>query len=334
MKKIFFAFFLFFLSFSCVFSHLQPDIVTREDWEANQEYIFYHSSTWKNIRKNEQQVAKNKKPATAEQIQKWKKKSQQLKEADRYIMQNFWEENSLSSTLYFYDKKKLYWPIQISKKIKAIVIHHTHDDYDDEIKGIQSIYKYHALNRKWGDIGYNYIIWHTGAIFEGRLGGEKSVWAHVKWNNRQTIGISVMWNYQDTPLNPEQYTALKNLILYLVEKYEIDMTKKIAFHRLCLQWPCPNYLETLYYYPLIGHRDAGHTQCPGDALYRDMQKIRREIQYERLQLNPEAKKYFRFFEKIPDWKLQKVQSFLQNQQKQGKNYEKILLYIDAYQGKK
>ncbi len=45
-----------------------------------------------------------------------------------------------------------------------IVIHHTAMDYDssrneDDIKlHLQKIYKYHTINRNFGDIGYNFLI--------------------------------------------------------------------------------------------------------------------------------------------------------------------------------
>jgi N-acetylmuramoyl-L-alanine amidase len=71
--------------------------------------------------------------------------------------------------------------------VNAIVVHHTHTEYTDSFEGIKQIYKYHALSKSWGDIGYNYIIGYDGEIFEGRQGGDYTVAAHSVWNNISTV---------------------------------------------------------------------------------------------------------------------------------------------------
>ncbi len=42
----------------------------------------------------------------------------------------------------------------------------------EAIAAIQQIYKYHTLDRDFGDIGYNFLIDHLGNIYEGRAGGD------------------------------------------------------------------------------------------------------------------------------------------------------------------
>ena len=64
----------------------------------------------------------------------------------------------------------LLWPYQYSPKIKKIVVHHTAEsEKSKRLSGgerIRSIYRYHALTRQWGDIGYNYVIDNDGVIYE------------------------------------------------------------------------------------------------------------------------------------------------------------------------
>ena len=113
------------------------------------------------------------------------------------------------------------------------------------------------------------MIWPSGEIFEWRAGWETAVWAHAVWNNRQTIWISLMGNYNEVGISDTQYKSLENLIKYLVEKYNIDLYKKQPFSRTCSN--CWKPLETNYYYPIIWHRDAWHTDCPGQKLYEQLQ---------------------------------------------------------------
>src|SRR4030042_4782867 len=71
-----------------------------------------------------------------------------------------------------YDKRtKKVWPAEIAAP-EVIIVHHTATNYKySTSKQIKKIYKYHSYTRKWGDIGYNYIIGKDGLIFEGRYGG-------------------------------------------------------------------------------------------------------------------------------------------------------------------
>jgi N-acetyl-anhydromuramyl-L-alanine amidase AmpD len=145
---------------------------------------------------------------------------------------------------------------------------------------MKAIYKYHSLGRQWGDIGYNYVIWYNGEIFEWRAWGDYVVWAHALWNNRSTVGISVMGNYTKKPISEKQYTALKNLVRYLAYKYWINLNDTFPLHEDCSWKDCPLGIKTQDYYTLAWHRDGGITSCPWNDLYKQMQKIREEVQYE------------------------------------------------------
>lgn len=57
---------------------------------------------------------------------------------------------------------------------------------------IRGVYRYHAVSRGWGDIGYNYIVGQNGRIYEGRAGGDYVAGAHALYNNKNSIGISVL----------------------------------------------------------------------------------------------------------------------------------------------
>ena len=75
---------------------------------------------------------------------------------------------------------------------------------------VHSIWKYHAEELAWGDIGYNFLVDKYGQMFEGRqkslpepgsysLPTTDSVEAgHAYGYNKGTLGISAMGNYTRT----------------------------------------------------------------------------------------------------------------------------------------
>lgn len=161
--------------------------------------------------------------------------------------------------------KMMIWPHQYSKRIQKVVIHHTAETGVKKgltaEKVMRGIYRYHTVTRKWGDIGYHYVISPSGQIFEGRSGGDFVVGAHAYCNNIGTIGISLMGNFQEEDPTPAQIAALGKLLPRLAEKYTLDLTDTDYFHGKKTQ-------------NLLGHRDLAATACPGEHLYSLLSQIR------------------------------------------------------------
>jgi hypothetical protein len=95
-----------------------------------------------------------------------------------FMKQNFPNDRTYDKTN---DKLGEYWLLyqdQIKNNKTKLVVHHTAMAYDtnrtlEQIKkSVQNIYKYHTIDRDFGDIGYNFLIDHLGNIYEGRAGGE------------------------------------------------------------------------------------------------------------------------------------------------------------------
>lgn len=313
MKKIIFILFFVFFLWNTSFSYEKPEIISRETWWANSDYININSDIWKNIIKKQEEKKEKNKKLTKKELLNLKKEKESINMLNKY----FYNDLKLSETLTELNWIKLAWPIEKSAKIRAIVIHHTDTKTDNSLDSIKSIYKYHSIYKEWWDIWYNYLIWKDWEIFEWRAWWDFSVWAHDKRNNRQTIWISFIWKYDENSISKEQYESLYNLIWYLLEKYEINPTKKTAFHRVCVKTNCENYLETIYDFPIIGHRDAWHTDCPWDALYSQLLIMRNKIisDYEKEQkLLKRQELYNNFFKKYNREKLVKI----------GENIEKLL----------
>ncbi|PID84589.1 hypothetical protein CSB09_00295 [Candidatus Gracilibacteria bacterium] len=159
---------------------------------------------------------------------------------------------------------RLVWPIEKTRQKDQIVIHHT----DQKTRGIsdeamiRGVYRYHAISRGWGDIGYNYIVGQNGRIYEGRAGGDYVVGAHALFNNKNSIGIAVLGDYETLDLNKNQKESLQEMIQYVARKYGITLSNRISRWKKCTTKSC-KILQRVYSYGLVGHTDVGNTSCPG-----------------------------------------------------------------------
>jgi hypothetical protein len=166
-----------------------------------------------------------------------------------------------------YEKRtKNIWPAKYEDP-KVIVVHHTAASYSGSTaKQVRKIYKYHSYTKKWGDIGYNYIIGKDGKIFEGRYGGNGAVGGHAYYNgtnyNEGSIGIAVIGNYDDEKLSAEAQDSLQKLVGWLAANNSITVNSDIKFHGKKLD------------NTVIGHRDIGSTDCPGKRIYDNLDAMR------------------------------------------------------------
>lgn len=122
----------------------------------------------------------------------------------------------------------------------GIMIHYSAATASQSVRDIQ---RYHMETRGWSDIGYNMLIRSTtGTIYEGR--GLDVLGAHCKGYNTPNIGICVIGS--DDPGRQDVSDTARESLRWLV-----------AYIRRRAGRPLP----------ILGHRDRGSTQCPGDELY-------------------------------------------------------------------
>lgn len=157
----------------------------------------------------------------------------------------------------------LTWPLEYAKYIRGIVIHHTATtkDLDKPELAVQNIYEYHTKYKKWGDIGYHYLIAPDGKIFEGRKGGRSVIGGHALPVNKTTIGIAVLGNYQDEEPSEAVLASIIKLSRALSVEYGIEPDKKYIYKREAFE-------------SIMGHRDNDNTACPGEKLYAKIPYIR------------------------------------------------------------
>lgn len=121
------------------------------------------------------------------------------------------------------------------KVITHLVVHHSasHPDTTPE-----EIKKWH-IERGFSGIGYNKIITADGIIHSARP--ESEVPASVKGFNKGTVAVCLTGSFsRDTPTN-----------------YQL-ISLQVLLQEWKLKYPSAK---------IVGHRDLGATECPGDSLY-------------------------------------------------------------------
>lgn len=203
------------------------------------------------------------------------KYEEKVRNISMYLKTNFPEQNTAVDMIEEENGHPLVWPIEKTKKVEKIVIHHTAEDNrsnKDDLALIRGIYYYHSVVRGWGDIGYNYLIGQRGQIYEGRAGGDYVVGAHAMWNNKSSVGISVMGNFMTDAVVGEQEKSLESFVTYLATKYGIDLHKTSIGHKECTTSTC--LIKDFETPNLAGHKDVGYTSCPGTNLYSLVENTR------------------------------------------------------------
>lgn len=181
------------------------------------------------------------------------------------------------------ERREQLWPADHDMP-KKIIVHHTATDVrditnDDLIDSadyrelVRAIYVYHAQSRRWGDIGYQYIIDPFGTIYEGRAGGDGVIGGHAvrekactkfgsaKTNfNNGTIGIAVLGTYSTQSLQAQAKEALSSLIAKKAWDFGFEPAGA-------------QFFQDNIYPNVMGHRDVDCTDCPGDQIFSLLPEI-------------------------------------------------------------
>ena len=95
---------------------------------------------------------------------------------------------------------------------------------------IQNIFRFHAITRGWGDLGYHYLIDYDGKIYEGRRGGNGVRGAHLYDDrlcqnfNLGTVGVALLGNYQKQAVPEAMVESLAELVAWLSYTNGFDVT--------------------------------------------------------------------------------------------------------------
>jgi uncharacterized protein YgiM (DUF1202 family) len=133
-------------------------------------------------------------------------------------------------------------------------------NFQDPFVAVRAIYYYHAVERRWGDIGYNYLVDYLGNVYEGRFGGQNVVGGHAHRYANGSSGIGVLGDFSLDATTVEAQAGLVWITAW-VARY-LDPYGVADFH------------ETPSLPTICGHRDVEDSTCPGDVLYGQLDVIR------------------------------------------------------------
>lgn len=177
----------------------------------------------------------------------------------------------------YFDWEPTYAPL------KAAVLHHTAgtNTYTaaQSISIVQAIYRYHAVDRGWGDIGYNFLVDKYGQMFEGRQGSvgspprEMVIGGHAKPANTGTLGISAMGDYTTTSVPAAIYDAYVRVISWRFDLAGLDARGTSGI----ISPGSPTLAAGIDLPRIFAHRDVASTACPGDAIYAAMPALRDRV---------------------------------------------------------
>jgi uncharacterized protein with LGFP repeats len=164
--------------------------------------------------------------------------------------------------------------------IRAGVVHHTagSNEYapQDSAGIIRSIYAYHTRTLGWCDIAYNAMVDKYGQVFEGRAGGmdKPVVGGHTGGYNRNTWGVAMMGNFDVVPPTPIQLRTTGRLLGWRLGIDRIDPRGTVVLTSTGGSFTKFPSGATPTLPTIFTHRDVGNTECPGNAAYALMDRIR------------------------------------------------------------
>jgi hypothetical protein len=175
------------------------------------------------------------------------------------------------------------WTPEYVAYLKASAVHHTAttNNYTAaQVPGIlRSIYRFHAVSRGWGDIGYNVLVDRFGRLWEGRAGGlsRPVVGAHSGGYNSYTTGVSFIGDHRRRAVPTRSREAAAR---FLAWKFSISPAfDPRGLTRLTGGGYTSRYPPgtTITAYRIHGHRRTNATTCPGARGVAALGPLRRRV---------------------------------------------------------
>lgn len=184
---------------------------------------------------------------------------------------------------------------------QTLTVHHTATDNGADAEStMRAIYRYHAVDRKWGDIGYQYLIDESGVVYEGRWSGSTSrscltdggdasdfghetgdldadgaldemvTGAHAGGSNSGNMGVALLGTFTDVEPTVAAVDSLEDVLAELASRHDIDPTASVRYVN-------PVNGSKTRVDAISGHRDWSSTECPGGVLYGMLPTIRDDV---------------------------------------------------------
>lgn len=137
---------------------------------------------------------------------------------------------------------------------RRVTVHHAGNGIDlhsreaDILRDLDGIRGAH-LRRNFGDIGYHFAIDRSGRVWEARSLAYAG--AHVQGHNQDNIGVMLFGNFEKQRPSSRQISSLRTVTKILHETFGMAGGE------------------------VYGHKDLGHTLCPGRYLYSYVKELKK-----------------------------------------------------------
>lgn len=137
-----------------------------------------------------------------------------------------------------------------SQAVDLVVVHHSWrpaldcgQERSQEAAMVRGIERFHASDRGWGRIGYHFLAFQSGRVYEGV--GWRRIGAHTAGQNSRSLGWCFVIDGDVTAPTP---AAVESFRAFLAA--------------------APKMEDMGAGYHVRGHRDFAAKSCPGDRVYR------------------------------------------------------------------
>ncbi len=180
--------------------------------------------------------------------------------------------------------------------VQTLTVHHTaeainSDPNADRKAAVRGIYRYQAVDREFGDIGYNVIIDPEGNAYEGKHSGDgpestlfpifdsvplrgvdtKAVTAaHVLGFNSGNIGICLLGDFTDKNPTAAALETLVRMLTALCSLCDLDPLGSVKYVN-------PVDGSSRDTSTIVQHRDLVATECPGNTFAPNFSSIPQRV---------------------------------------------------------
>lgn len=165
-------------------------------------------------------------------------------------------------------------------RVQSTVIHHTAGSnsyaYADVPAVLRAIYRFHAIERDWGDIGYNVLVDRYGRAWEGRAGGlnRAVIGAHAHEHNRVSFGISVMGTFDVNQVPEAAFDTVARVVAW---KFRLHGATPFGTTTVRVWNSSLNNWNFVPMKRVSGHMDVDPTGCPGKLFYARLPELEKRI---------------------------------------------------------
>jgi len=165
-------------------------------------------------------------------------------------------------------------------EVKLGLVHHTvsTNDYapSEGAAIVLAICRYHRNSNGWSDIGYNFLVDRYGTIYEGRAGGidRAVIGAQAQGFNAVSTGVAALGTYTSAPPPGAQVSAIADVLAWKLPAHGAPTTGEVVATSAGgsqNRYPAGRQVT---FQRISGHRDAGKTTCPGDAMVANFEALR------------------------------------------------------------